>query len=92
MPFLGDDVSFYALLPEGSNGLEETINRMTLETLRDAMSRTLPVTVEVGIPKFRMEQSVDLRNVCSCTSVTYSNSKYFYISFLPLGFNKYGFN
>lgn len=63
MPFLGDDVSFFALLPEGKNGLDETVNRLTLETLRDAMSRTFPVTVEVGIPKFRMEQTLNLRNV-----------------------------
>ncbi len=65
MPFLGDDVSFFALLPEGNNNrsLEATISRLTLETLRDAMSRTFPVTVEVGIPKFRMEQTLSLRNV-----------------------------
>ena len=63
MPFLGDDVSFFALLPEGVNGLDETINRLTLDTLRDAMSRTFPVTVEVGLPKFRLEQNTNLRNV-----------------------------
>lgn len=63
MPFLGDDVSFFALLPEGSNGLDETVSRLTLDTLRDAMSRTFPATVEVGIPKFRMEQTLNLRNV-----------------------------
>ncbi|KAI9558324.1 hypothetical protein GHT06_015077 [Daphnia sinensis] len=63
MPFLGDDVSFFALLPEGNNGLEETISRLTLDTLRNAMSNTFPVTVEVGIPKFRMEQTLSLRNV-----------------------------
>lgn len=65
MPFLGDDVSFFALLPEGNNNgsLEATISHLTLETLRDAMSRTFPVTVEVGIPKFRMEQTLSLRSV-----------------------------
>lgn len=63
MPFLGDDVSFFALLPEGVNGLDETINRLTLDTLRDAMSRTFPVTVEVGLPKFRLEQNTNLRTV-----------------------------
>lgn len=63
MPFLGDDVSFFALLPEGVNGLDETINRLSLDNLRDAMSRTFPVTVEVGLPKFRIEQNTDLRNV-----------------------------
>ena len=64
MPFLGDDVSFFVLLPEGTNNsLETTISRLTLEKLRDAMSRTFPVTVEVGIPKFRMEQTLHLRNV-----------------------------
>lgn len=63
MPFLGDDVSFFALLPEGNNGLEETISRLTLDTLRNAMSNTFPVSVDVGIPKFRMEQTLSLRNV-----------------------------
>jgi hypothetical protein len=63
MPFLGDDVSFFALLPEGSNGLEETVNRLTLDTLRNAMANTFPLTVDVGIPKFRMEQTLSLRNV-----------------------------
>nr|CAH0103783.1 unnamed protein product [Daphnia galeata] len=63
MPFQGDDVSFFALLPEGSNGLEETVNRLTLDTLRNAMANTFPLTVDVGIPKFRMEQTLSLRNV-----------------------------
>ncbi|XP_046648057.1 serine protease inhibitor 88Ea-like [Daphnia pulicaria] len=63
MPFLGGDVSFFALLPEGNNGLEETVSRLTLDTLRNAMASTFPLTVDVGIPKFRLEQTLSLRNV-----------------------------
>lgn len=63
MPFLGDDVSFFALLPEGDGGLEDTVSRLSIDTLRDVMSRTFPVTIEVGLPKFRMEQTLSLRRV-----------------------------
>jgi serine protease inhibitor len=63
MPFLGGDVSFFALLPEGNNGLEETVSRLTLDTLRNAMASTFPLTVDVGIPKFLLEQTLSLRNV-----------------------------
>lgn len=65
LPFLGDDVSFFVLLPAHENGLEDTVNRMTLAALREVMqsSRSFPVSLEVGIPKFRMEQTVELKEV-----------------------------
>jgi len=61
MPFLGEDVSFFVLLPEGNGGLDETISRLSLASLQEAMSRTFPLSLEIGIPKFRMEQSINLQ-------------------------------
>lgn len=63
MPFLGDDVSFFILLPEGPGGLDDTMDRLSVDFLRDAMSRTFPVNMEIGVPKFRWEQTFNLRNV-----------------------------
>ena len=63
MPFLGEDVSFFVLLPEGNGGLDETISRLSLTSLQEAMSRTFPLSLEIGIPKFRMEQSINLQRV-----------------------------
>ena len=63
MPFLGDDVSFYVLLPEGPGGLDETISRLSVDLLRDVMSRTFPANIEIGVPKFRLEQTFNLRKV-----------------------------
>ena len=65
MPFLGDDVSFFAILPQGTNSsLEETVNRLSLDNLREAMTRTFPGnSIEVGLPKFKLEQTLSLRNV-----------------------------
>lgn len=62
MPFLGDDVSFFVLLPEGIT-LEEMVARLTVDNLRDAMARTFPLNLEVGLPKFRLEQTLNLRRV-----------------------------
>lgn len=63
MPFLGDDVSFYILLPEGPGGLDDTISRLSLDLLQDVMSRTFPANIEIGVPKFRLEQTFNLKRV-----------------------------
>ncbi len=63
LPYQGEDVSFYILLPEEEGSLEETVSRLSLDVLRDVMGHTLPTPLEVGIPKFRMEQTLSLRRV-----------------------------
>ena len=63
MPFLGNDVSFYVILPEGPGGLDETLRLMDADTLRLAMSDTFPFMMEVGIPKFRLEQTLSLDSI-----------------------------
>ena len=62
MPFLGNDVSFFIILPEETD-LANTLNRLNVDTLREVMDSTFPVTLEVGIPKFRLEQTTDLHNI-----------------------------
>jgi len=63
MPFLGNDVSFYVILPEGPGGLDETLRLMDADTLRLAMSDTFPFMMEVGLPKFRLEQTLSLDSI-----------------------------
>lgn len=64
IPYLGEDVSFFAVLPE-TNSLDETLSLLTVERLRAAMSDMFPITLEIGIPKFQMEQTTDLTQVLS---------------------------
>jgi len=63
IPYLGEDVSFFIILPE-LHTLDETVQLLSLERLRGLMSDMFPITLEIGIPKFRMErQLTNLREV-----------------------------
>ena len=59
IPYLGEDVSFYAVLPEATS-LDETLELLTLDKLKAVMFDMFPVTVEIGIPKFSMETTTNL--------------------------------
>jgi len=64
IPYLGEDVSFYAVLPEATS-LDETLELLTLDKLKAVMFDMFPVTVEIGIPKFSMETTTNLGPVLS---------------------------
>lgn len=70
IPFSSDDVSFYIILPAEETGtLEQTISRLSIESLRQAMDDTFPVTFNVGLPKFQLEKTAALESVLASMGV-----------------------
>jgi len=70
IPYLGEDVSFFVILPELFT-LDETVQLLTLERLRGVMSDMFPITLEIGIPKFRMERELtNLRDVLTAMGLS----------------------
>lgn len=62
LPYRGQDLAMIVVLPRAHDGLGELEARLTPETLLElAAGRDLPVQrVEVHLPRFRIEQSLDL--------------------------------
>lgn len=69
LPYKGGDVSMVILLPpylnEPDGGLQHLLNRLTPEALKEAMEPGSMATrsVEVAIPKFTIEHSLELQPV-----------------------------
>ncbi|RZF32069.1 hypothetical protein LSTR_LSTR005973 [Laodelphax striatellus] len=67
MPYKGDDVSMFVLLPPfaSPNGITNILKRLTLKTLHEIIDEDsmIPRAVEVSIPKFSVEKSIELVQV-----------------------------
>lgn len=61
LPYTGEAVSMYVLLPpfiSGQNGFNAMVERLNATTLQNAIDNTWRLQVEVVLPKFKLEQMV----------------------------------
>ncbi|KAF5305666.1 hypothetical protein FQA39_LY09155 [Lamprigera yunnana] len=72
MPYEGEDISMYILLPPFSkeDGVETVLKRLTLETFRSVVNESmLPRQVKVSLPKFSLEHTVELTPILESLGV-----------------------
>lgn len=65
LPYQGKDISMFILLPPfvKEDGVETILKRLTLEKFRSIVeddSSLLPRTVQVSLPKFSLEHTLEL--------------------------------
>ncbi|KAI0213590.1 Serpin B3 [Lamellibrachia satsuma] len=60
LPYVGDEVSMYILLPNTVDGLAALEAQLTSVKLRNAISSMQQAKVDVSIPKFKMTLAIDL--------------------------------
>ncbi|PSN55974.1 Serine protease inhibitor 88Ea [Blattella germanica] len=62
LPYKGNDISMFIILPPfaKTNGIEAVIKQLSVESLQEMIEDDLPRNVEVSIPKFTIEQSIEL--------------------------------
>jgi serine protease inhibitor len=67
LPYKGHEVSMFIILPPYAkpNAIESVINQLSVESLQEIMQDDLPRAVEVSIPKFTVEKSLELTPVSS---------------------------
>ena len=65
LPYVGKNLSMVVLLPEKLDGLKEFEKTLTEAKLRDWPSRMHEVVLDVRLPKFKMTEEFDLRQVLS---------------------------
>ena len=63
LPYVGDEVSMYILLPNSINGLAALESQLTSAKLNTAISRMYSAKVDVAIPKFKMTLQVELNDI-----------------------------
>lgn len=60
LPYKGEELSMVVVLPFEDNGLAALEGKLTAEVLLKAVEETRKMKVEVTLPKFKIEQSIDL--------------------------------
>ena len=61
MPYLGDQISMFLLLPPFRDGaLNTTVSALTPQVLRDTIDNMWRVDINVTVPKFRIEEDYDM--------------------------------
>ena len=63
LPYVGDEVSMYILLPDSINGLAALESQLTSAELDNAISLMKLKKVDVAIPKFSMTLTVELKDM-----------------------------
>ncbi|XP_069687412.1 serine protease inhibitor 88Ea-like [Periplaneta americana] len=65
LPYKGNEVSMFIILPPyaKANGIEAVVKELSVESLQEIIEDDLPRAVEVSIPKFTVEQSLELRPI-----------------------------
>lgn len=68
MPYKGDNISMYILLPPFANteySIEATLKNLTLENFRKVVdsNELIARTVQVALPKFSLETTVEMTPV-----------------------------
>ena len=63
LPYAGDEVSMYILLPNSINGLAALESQLTSAKLNTAISMMFSTKVDVSIPKFNMTLKVQLKKM-----------------------------
>ncbi|XP_043485054.1 antichymotrypsin-2-like isoform X6 [Leptopilina heterotoma] len=62
IPYKGDEVSMLIILPDEINGLQEVEQKMSEMSLDDIRRRGSQVEVELYLPKFKIESTIDLKD------------------------------
>ncbi|XP_044728956.1 serpin B3-like [Chrysoperla carnea] len=60
LPYQGNDISMYILLPSKQSSVSEVLNSLTIEDLLLSTTQLREKTVEVSIPKFSIKSDFDL--------------------------------
>lgn len=72
LPYEGDDISMYILLPPFAkeDGVETVLKRLTLDTFRSVVNDSmLPRQVKLSLPKFSLEHTVELTPILESLGV-----------------------
>ncbi|ODN02111.1 Serpin B9 [Orchesella cincta] len=70
LPYEGEAISMFILLPPFTpNALQDTISRLNASTLREAMDGMYPDSIEIFLPRFKIEQTFDLSQALRAVGV-----------------------
>lgn len=73
LPYKGDDVSMYILLPPfaSPNGITNILKRLTLDKFQEVASEgyMVPRAVDVSVPKFTIEKELEMTPVSTMQSI-----------------------
>ena len=70
LPYEGDEVSMYILLPNSINGLAALESQLTSAKLNNAISMMYSIKIDVSIPKFKMTLKVQLKDILNAMGMT----------------------
>ena len=70
LPYVGDELSMYILLPNTVDGLAALEAQLTSVKLRNAISMMQHAKVDVSIPKFKMTLAIDLTGILKSMGMT----------------------
>lgn len=74
LPYEGEAISMFILLPPFTpNALQETISRLNASTIREAMDGMYPDSIEIFLPRFKIQQTMDLSQVWNHTFQSTTN-------------------
>ena len=63
LPYDGDEMSMYVLLPNADDGLTALESQLTSEGLDNAIASMISTMVDVSLPKFQMTLTVGLKDI-----------------------------
>ncbi|VDP35330.1 unnamed protein product [Soboliphyme baturini] len=63
LPYVGQTLAFYIILPTERFGLQSFMKKLTGESLIAFMEDVYPAPVTVSIPKFKLEKALDLKDI-----------------------------
>ena len=64
LPYLGDNMSMIALLPDEAHSCDDILNQLHSVWLKDLQENRTLATVNLSMPKFKMESSMTLNDIC----------------------------
>ena len=70
LPYGGDEMSMYVLLPNADDGLTALESQLTSEGLDNAIASMISTKVDVSIPKFQMTLKVGLNGMLKSLGIT----------------------
>jgi serpin B len=65
LPYEGQELAFVVVLPNKNDGLPGLEKSLTLKALQSLVTECHPATVDVTLPKFKLETSLELKTVLS---------------------------
>uniref|UniRef100_H3AUJ8 Serpin family I member 2 n=1 Tax=Latimeria chalumnae TaxID=7897 RepID=H3AUJ8_LATCH len=70
LPYEQDKASLILVLPKDIGGLEEVENKVTVQLLKDWLINLSEEDVELSLPRFKMEQKLDLKETLQALNIT----------------------